>query len=259
MLVANRRSGGARVVASAEDRGGGPWNCPACAAQVSLKKGTIRIHHFAHYPPVSCEYGTGESEEHRRCKTAIYEAMRAAPNTSKWELERSLGSVRPDVSGYVGQTPVAVEVQASSLRLERIAQRTSEYHAKGVYVLWVGIWDDRLLDDRFAPAAWEKWLHTLYFGRVYYWDDEYPGSVVPVHFGRHSLHVEERKWHDEYGDERQAGGYDRISKRLREAGFPRLDAVPITDMTTRVRSPWSGGGYTVPSARLWIDRLPQWW
>jgi len=255
MLVAKRAQNDSRVVAAEEERNDGPWVCPSCSAQVALKKGSIKIHHFAHYPPVSCEYGVGESEEHRRCKTAIFEAIRSETNTSMWELERDLGSVRPDVSGYIGHTPVAIEVQVSSLSLERIAHRTREYADKGISVLWIALRHNRLLNGRFSPSVWEKWLHALYFGRVYYW--ETGCGVVPVHFGKYMLHVKEREWRDASGEEQSAGGYYRASKRFRESNFS--SPIPITSMVTKVRDSWSGGGYNIPPSRLWIDQLPQWW
>ncbi len=255
MMVAKRVGDDSRVVATEESRASGPWACPACSARVSLKKGSIKIHHFAHCPPVTCEYGSGESEQHRRCKTEIFEAIRSKPNTSRWELERDLGNVRPDVSGYIGSTPVAIEVQASSLRLERIAERTKAYADKGISVLWLGLWRGELLQERFSPSAWEKWLHATYFGRVYYWRGG--GDVVPVHFGEHLLYVEEREWFGPGGDEQSAGGYHRRSKRYREADV--ASPVAITDMGTQIRDAWSGGGYIVPASRLWIDQLEKWW
>lgn len=253
--MAKRVQDASIVVARTEDRAYGPWVCPACSGQVALKKGPLVTHHFAHYPPFSCEYGRGETEEHRQCKTAIFDAISSEPNTSKWELERNLGSVRPDVSGYIGQTPVAIEVQASSLGLERISKRTSEYAVKNISVIWLGLWHDRLLDDRFTPSVWEKWLHALYFGRVYYWKEG--GNVVPVHFGKHMLYVAPSDWHDEFGQEQSGGDYYRRSKRFREAKI--ADPVAITSMTTRIRNSWSGGGYNIPASRLWIDCLPAWW
>ena len=254
MLVANRIRDGVRVVASEERRDEGPWCCPLCTAQVSLKKGQIKIHHFAHYPPFSCEYGSGESEEHRRCKTAIYEAMRLIPGASQWELERSLGSVRPDVSGYVGDVPVAVEVQASSLGLDRIIYRTKEYATKGIFVLWVVPWHGSRMekfdedgDERFAPSVWEKWLHTLYFGRAYYWLEGV--DILPIHFDKHWLWVEATEW---------GGGYSRVSKRFRDVK-PAPYRVSIFDMKSSDRNAWAGGKMDIPQSKIWIDGLPRWW
>lgn len=252
MIVAKRTSNGSRVIASEERKDSGPWACPSCAVQVSLKKGEIKIHHFAHYPPVSCEYGLGESEEHRHCKTEIYKFMRSAPGTSKWELERDLGSVRPDVSGYIGSTPVAIEVQASSLGLDRIFIRTSEYEKKGIFVLWVVPWQlERFGGDRFSPTVWEKWLHTLYFGRVHYWLGG--GFVVPVHFNDYMIYVEEFET-----DVEIVGGYKRRSKRWRKVA-PAPSKILISEMIGSVRNEWKGGRLHVPKARIWMDSLPQWW
>lgn len=255
MMVAKRISDGIRAVAFEERKSSGPWECPACSARVSLKKGEIKVHHFAHYPPVSCEYGSGESEEHRECKTAIYKSMRSAPNTSKWELERDLGSVRPDVSGYVGTTPVAIEVQASSLGLEGIFRRTSEYEKKGIFVLWVVPWrESRIGQDgteKFSPSIWEKWLHALYFGRVYHWISG--GLVRPAHFDDYMIYVESFELDIEI-----VGGYEKRSKRWRKVRFAP-EKIPISEMTGSVRNEWSGGRISIPKARLWMDPLPKWW
>lgn len=259
MLVAKRLVDEARVVAAEERRDAGPWCCPSCAIQVFLKKGEVKVHHFAHRPPVSCEYGSGESEEHRRCKTTIYEALRSTPGCSRWELERDLGSVRPDVSGYVGNTPVAVEVQASSLGLERIAHRTKEYANKGIFVLWlVPEKEERLLADPFAPSVWEKWLHTLYFGRVYYWLGE-KDRLTPVHFDDHMIYVPLREWYDkENNEDRSAGGYSRRSKRYREVNA--VNAISIAEMQGVDRTAWSRvAGHNIPNSKLWMDRFAKWW
>ena len=254
MLVAKRQSDGIRVEASEELKENGPWCCPACSTQVSLKKGEVKIHHFAHYPPFSCDYGSGESEEHRWCKTEICRFMRSVTNASKWELERDLDSVRPDVSGYIGNSPVAVEVQASSLGLERIFKRTSEYEKKGIFVLWVVPWRDSCVGDgtdRFSPTVWEKWLHTLYFGRVYYWVGG--GFVMPIHFDDYMIYVEEFET-----DVGFVGGYEKRSKRWRKTK-PAPEKILISEMTGSVRNEWKGGKMHVPRARLWTESIPRWW
>jgi len=40
-------------------------------------------------------------------------------------------------------------------------------------------WTPEFDGKRYSPRLWEKWLHALYFGRVYYWMKV---SVVSYHF-----------------------------------------------------------------------------
>jgi competence protein CoiA len=73
MLCAIRQRDNKKALAPDESKSNSPFVCPRCAAEVILKKGSVKTHHFAHWPPVLCEYGQGETEEHRKCKLAIYE------------------------------------------------------------------------------------------------------------------------------------------------------------------------------------------
>src|ERR671938_867490 len=119
MLTAARQASGEKVAAWEVERSDGPFQCFCCRQTVTLRKGEIKAPHFAHVPPVTCEYGTGESEMHRRCKIALYESLSAHPNVRKCEMERDLGTVRQDVSDYIGGVPVAIEGQVSNLSLVR--------------------------------------------------------------------------------------------------------------------------------------------
>lgn len=161
-------------------KGDGPFRCHCCASIVTLRRGGIRAAHFAHQPPVTCEYGAGESEEHRRCKIEIYTALARHPLVTKCEMERNLTSVRPDVSAYIGRTPVAIEVQLSTLSIEKIRDRTTEYARKGIYVLWLPLYTARLKRELYDMRPWERWLSEAYDGRVYYWRDKL--NVVPIRF-----------------------------------------------------------------------------
>src|SRR5687767_92763 len=86
--------------------------------------------HFAHANPVACRSAQGESELHRSCKMEVFEALQAEPGVQNVALERSLGAVRPDVSALIRGVPVAIEVQISSLSLEKIIERTIWYARK---------------------------------------------------------------------------------------------------------------------------------
>ena len=187
MLTAARETDGRKVVAWEAERSEGPFRCFCCRQMVTLRKGEIKAPHFAHVPPVTCEYGTGESEAHRLCKIALYESLLRDPEVRKCEMERDLGTVRPDVSAYIGGVAVALEVQISNLSLAKIQYRTIEYARKGIYVLWLPLYTSALEQELYRPRPWELWLHSTYFGRVYYWLEGL--KVVPVHFRDYYMSV----------------------------------------------------------------------
>jgi competence protein CoiA len=56
---------GARVEA-AEALRGLNYCCPGCSKTVILKKGRIKIAHFAHKPPADCLLAAGETLAHLR-------------------------------------------------------------------------------------------------------------------------------------------------------------------------------------------------
>jgi competence protein CoiA len=251
MLCATRKSDGQPALAFSESKLNAPFLCPECRAEVVLRAGTVRVSHFAHKPPITCSYGGGETEAHRRCKMEIYQALLRQPGVTKVALERPLGSVRPDISAYINGVPVAIEVQISTLSQEAIIHRTQEYERKGIYVLWLPQWSPYLDGQRYSPRLWEKWVHAAYFGQVYYWIEEL--TVASYHFDQHHLHVPETSWYSERGQEMSAGGYSRKSKRWREP--LRLETLNLgTDFVPRTREYWKGGKIEVPVAKLYVGR-----
>src|SRR2546430_12963363 len=46
-----------QVLASSVSKVDGPFTCPMCMCEVLVKKGRVKIHHFAHIPPTICAYG----------------------------------------------------------------------------------------------------------------------------------------------------------------------------------------------------------
>jgi len=251
MLCASRQQDSVKVIAANMSKADGAFLCPECAKDVILKKCRMKVDHFAHRSPVTCQYGSGETQRHRECKTAIYDALAKCENVTKLELERHLKEVRPDVSCYVGDVPVAIEVQISELSYEAILRRTAHYARKKIYVLWVAQWNPELDNaERYSPKVWEKWCHAAYFGRVYYWT---AGSlVVPYHFDPCLLDVPLSEWHNENGDEMSAGGFTRFSKRFRTPARGRpLDIA--RDFGRCDHSGFVGGKMEVPPCRLFKD------
>lgn len=249
MLSAMNETG--YVLASRVTKDSGPFTCPMCKGGVVVKKGHSKIHHFAHIPPTDCSYAVGESERHRRAKLEIFEALSKHPQVTKLQLERSLGDVRPDSSFYLRGIPIAIEVQISALSLDTIMRRTDAYTRKGVYLLWISPYQPDLKENKkYSPRQWEKYLHTMYFGKVYYW---LSGEILqPVKFDSYKLYVEESSWWEGEGSdahEVSAGGYHRYSKRYRTPVL--LDPVSITELERIVRKPYSSHRIGIPGAKLW--------
>ena len=255
MLCAKQKSTGEIVTAYSASKSNAPFLCPECGDPVLLKTGTEKVNYFAHTNPLVCRFDANESEAHRQCKLQIYRALLRQPNVEKAAMERPLGTNRPDVSAYINGVPVAIEIQISSLSEETIKHRTMEYARKGIYVLWLLLWTPDLTDARYTPRLWEKWIHAVYFGRVYYWIEEL--SIACYHFEPNLKSVPRKSWYSEKGKKVTAGGYSRRSKRHRTA--IRGETLNLTnDFVPTERDWWEGNGITIPFAKLFmhIQKIP---
>ncbi len=238
MLCAKRKLDGQIVTAYMESKTNAPFICPECGDEVVLKTGTEKVNYFAHKNPRVCRYDANESEAHRQCKFQIYQALLREPNVEKAAMERPLGSNRPDVSACINGTPVAIEIQISSLSEETIKFRML-------------LWTPDLTDARYTPRLWEKWIHAAYFGRVYYWIE---GLTVACYNFEPSLKsVPKKTWYSEKGNKMTAGGYSRRSKRHRTA--IRGETLNLVkDFAPKDRDWWEGNGITIPFAKLFMHR-----
>ena len=166
-------------------------------------------------------------------------------------LERYLTTVRPDISARISGAPVAIEVQISALSIDTIIHRTQEYSRKGIFLLWLAQWNSSLDTERYSPKLWERWLHAAYLGRIYYWIGGL--SVVSYHMAPYMNYVEESQWYSPDGEEMNAGGYERFSKRYKTPVRGRTLDITKDFFTTNL-DPWSGGSITVPRRKVFIDR-----
>lgn len=255
MLTALRQSDSASVLARDSEKTDAPFVCPRCHKELVLRKGRIKVHHFAHKPPVICSFGQGETEQHRRAKISIYDALLSKPNITDLELEKDFGTSVADIYARISGAQVAVEIQRSALTVNDIISRTQNYHRLGIAVLWVGLPNPKLITKQYSPRAWEKWCHAAYYGRVYYWDSSEVLRVV--HFDPYLISVPSSSWYKD-GEEHSAGGYDRTSRRWRTPN-PGRPCLLSHSFRSKRRVAWSGGSVHVPNCLLYIDTQPKWW
>lgn len=264
MLVAKDNNGEAKIAWVTEKKEA-PFYCPECEEEVRLRKGKVRTHHFAHIPPVTCQYGVGESEIHLKAKKEIYEALLTKTNCEKCALERNLDGIRPDISLYINNIAVAIEIQNSKISIDEIYRRMSLYTQKKIYVLWVipisngpkqiyreneGVFVHRLL-------AWEKYLHALYFGNIFYWHSQ--DLVTSYHFDKFKIYKEHNEWYSSTGDLESAGGYDYTAKALKTVKeYP--DALSISkDFQPIIREEFYTDKWKIGKFRIYQSKKVPWW
>jgi competence protein CoiA len=237
------------VVAREMSKDNGPFYCPACRGEVMVKKGTIKIHHFAHVPPAKCLYGTGESEEYRTAKLAIYDALCSVPEVSKLMVDRYLETQQLDVSCCIRERQyLTIEIQFGQEPPEEIARRLSLYAAKKIHVLWLFPHPNELVAGaRYTTNLLERYLHALYFGTIYYWRGG--DGVQPVHFHPDIPGSLCREWFDENDESWHAENIERLSKFSRIPEYHEI--VRITDLKPFTRQAGQFGQYALPAARLW--------
>jgi competence protein CoiA len=98
---------------------------------------------------------------------------------------------------------------------------------------------------------WEKWIHTAYFGRVYYWTEDL--LVVAYQFEPNLKSIPKTSWYSKSGEKMTGGGYTRRSKHFRtgvRTGIFNL----AKDFVPKERRWWESNGLTVPDAKLFIQR-----
>ena len=157
--------------------------CPKCRMQVTLKKGRLVAHHFAHKPPVTCPWAAGETQGHLKAKMLLHATFtsRGLGAAVEAEVLSDEGDRRADVLVWWPQGRAALEVQHQPLSFEAIDRRTRAYIAAGVPVIWLGLISQDYIDSaettptgrkisRYAARPWEKWAHAYGMGQLWFVD-----------------------------------------------------------------------------------------
>jgi len=259
-MLSAYNTNGRQVIARDVTKVDGPFRCPECGSEVRIKKGVCKVHHFAHVPPFNCTFGVGESEEHRAAKQEVYDALLPAPEVSRLMIERlirlSKDKVRLDVSCCVrNKHLLTTELQYSRESPDEIARRTSLYTVMKIHVLWLLPYPEDLTEGEiYTTKQMERYMHTMYFGTVYYWRGA--DIVQPVHFRTYSLGKVYRRWYDNDKEQWVEGFIEQYPRN--HSKIPEFHPVlRIIDLKPFTRKAGQFGPYALPAARLWgLDK--QW-
>jgi competence CoiA-like predicted nuclease len=267
-LVARKYSDFQKIHAREATKEDGPFFCPETYEDVIVRKCVEKVDHFAYSARLSPVIGRGESELHYQCKEEICQLLSAKFPDGKWETERpikakpekGLKRVVPDISGNMNGQRFVIEVQASTLSLGKIRERTLQYTRRGVPILWVVPLKEELGDEQFRPRIYEHFFHSMYYGRTYYWTQGSGLKVKPVHYGDTGRDIEYKVIYDEYGEEQEFGGYFKTYKNIKVPNYGKeLDISKDFKLCNRSRFYPSNERKAVPDCLTFQDRLTKWW
>jgi hypothetical protein len=253
---------GNRVEAAEVERGP-EYYCPNCRGLVTLKKGRIVTHHFAHKPPTDCSWAAGETQQHLAAKKMLRDALRTRGFRAEVEVEviSIAGDRRADVVAWgKDNVRLAFEIQHQSIPFQAIETRTKAYIATNVPVIWLGIADNKIWDaaepiaggkivHRYSVRPWEKWAHAYAMGQLWFIDEQ--GALWRGKLSPHQIHVESTSWYNPEGEEQSAGGYSRYSKRWKELRLYGPYSIATVRFASQYRKPFSSKYFSVPGGRTY--------
>lgn len=239
-----------------------PFFCKACLQEVILKKGMVRAHHFAHKPPISCQYGSGESELHHKVKKSIFESLKSNQNCSYCELEQKIPDIIPDIFAIINGVNVDIEIQRSNITVNDIRNKIISRTKQNLSSIWIipSILQLKIFKDDNKKVAnipeWIKYLHTIYFGKIYVYSGQ--GSLVlPIHLSQFKRYIPENEFYNQEGEYIYAGGYSKPLKNRRIINPAPQGLIDIgSNFRSKFRDPFKA---KVPQCLIWHDSLEQWW
>lgn len=245
----------------------GPFYCPECYSDVVLRKCIEKIDHFAHQSRLTPIHNSKESELHDACKRTILEYLLKKYPDGNWDKERDIPArprdniqkLRPDISGRINKQGLAIEVQLSTLSISEILKRTLTYKRRNIAILWIVPLLKPIGQEQFRPRLFERYLHSMYFGRVYYWWVDLKHQVIPVHYANAKRAIPYAEWYEE-GQLKQVGGYEKFYKTIKLAECERLINID-EDFFGQKREKFTPENEKkeVPACYLWQDSLEVWW
>ena len=265
---AYKKSTGQKVHALQVRKQDGPFICRSCLSDAIHRHCIEKIDHFAHHARLTPAISPKESALHKKCKETIYAELSEKFPEYKWvcddvriqeNKELKLPGLQPDIGGRIDNRRIAIEIQNTSLTIPKILKRCLGYSKRGISILWVVPLKEPVGDEIFRPRLFERYLHSIYFGRVYYWLPEYGCKVLPTHFSIACREIPYREWYED-GELMAGGGYEKPYKRIRKPNS--TNPISISNCFYHFHRPehrpWNERK-TVPEMQIFMDNLPRWW
>ena len=264
-----------RIHANHATKSCGPFFCPDTMEELIIKKCYNKRDHFAYHGRLSPTYGSSESELHWDCKNEICDSLKESYPSGKWAVERPVpsnlqlrvGKLIPDISGRIPShdtgpkdkgIPIIIEVQVSTLTISKVLNRINGYNSRKAHILWVVPLKKELGSEPYRPREFERFLHSLYYGRVYYWIKGNGSTVVPVHHDPVHRWVDERTWFED-GEEKTGGGYEHTLKTIFKPNYGKPIDLKDFQPTMRHRYVTDRGNKIIPECRIFFDNQKIWW
>jgi competence CoiA-like predicted nuclease len=169
----------------------GPFLCPSCLSEAIVRKCSEKVDHFAHKARLSPIIRAKDHELHETVSRELLETLINIYPNGNWAKDRpimkneekGLKEIVPDLSGRDNnKNPIAIEIQYTPYTIPKIYNKTIEYQKRKIFVIWIVPLREELGDDCFRPRLFEKYLHSMYYGRVYYYTPNQDKKILPVHF-----------------------------------------------------------------------------
>jgi competence CoiA-like predicted nuclease len=211
--------------------------CRFCDGEAVFKNGPVKIPHFAHKND-GCPNGQGESEVHRKIKTALYNNLIAEgyePGVNVF-LEADIQEVKrcADVLFVNDDQIIALEVQKTKINADEIDQRTADYNNHNIAVVWIAV-DTYNNAQRNVPAL-HKHFHKMHNGQMFVMNEQ-SNNLRVVHFEPAKTWVEETEFYDsDEGEVVQYSGYWKYLKRARECSVSCWEISPSSLTYTKNRT-----------------------
>jgi competence CoiA-like predicted nuclease len=259
-----RSKPGITVTARDAEKANKPFYCPNCESEVTLRRGYVRLEHFAHMAASSCEYAK-ETELHIQMKLQIFKNLSdtIGSQVKSIQLEKPLGIIRPDIYIEGKKKNIGIEVQASALTPEQIISRTKFYFSKGIYVLWVVPYDEkrfykynnitnRMVLSPFRVKEYERIICQMYFKTMILWDIERDPENGFMAFKISDCYTEGTEFYDrDYGELRSFAPRKQKTMKLVDSIQPYLE---LGDLQPKIINSFSMSmaGYDLPKRNLMI-------